>query len=172
MHDGPKAASGSTDPGAHSASRRGPLSLMQLPALLGEELGMSDWIQVDQGSINAFADITRDWQSIHVDEAAAREGPFGRTVAHGFLTLSLLSAMSYEVIPAIEGARNFVNYGMNSLRFVAPVRNGERVRGRFTLKQVVERAPGSHQLTFAVTVEIEHQPKPALVAEWLALVNT
>ncbi|WP_431825225.1 MaoC family dehydratase [Burkholderia sp. F1] len=151
---------------------RAALSRSQLSALVGEELGVSQWICIDQASINAFGDVTRDWQPIHVDEEAARAGPFGGTIAHGFLTLSLLSAMAYGVIPALEGQRAAVNYGMNSLRFVTPVRSGERVRGRFVLKQVTERSLGNYQLTIGVAVEIEHQPKPALVAEWLTLVST
>ncbi|GAB3630035.1 dehydratase [Pandoraea terrae] len=151
---------------------RAPLSRSQLSALVGEALGVSEWICVDQASINAFADVTRDWQAIHVDEEAALTSPFGGTIAHGFLTLSLLSAMAYDVLPTLEGQRTSVNYGLNSLRFVMPVRSGERVRGRFTLKQVMERGHGSCQLTIGVAVEIEHQPKPALVAEWLTLINT
>jgi acyl dehydratase len=157
---------------ATDTPKRAAMSLGQLSALTDEELGVSSWFLVDQKSINAFADITRDWQPIHIDETAASEGPFGRTIAHGFLTLSLLSAMAYEVIPSIEGACSSINYGINSLRFVAPVRSGERVRGRFVLKQVIERAPRSYQLTVNVKVEIEDQPKPALAAEWLMLFNT
>jgi acyl dehydratase len=150
---------------------RAPLSPSQLSALVGEELGVSGWLCVDQAAIDAFADVTHDTQAIHVDQEAARAGPFGGTIAHGFLTLALLSAMSFDVVPALEGQRMAVNYGFNSLRFVAPVRSGERVRGHFTLKQVVERRQGSYQLTMGVIVEIEHQPKPALIAEWLTLVN-
>jgi acyl dehydratase len=150
-------------------SGRTPLSAAQLATLVGKELGVSDWFRVDQSTIDAFADITHDRQGIHVDQEIARATPFGTTIAHGFLTLSLLSAMSYEVVPALEGQSMGINYGFNSLRFLTPVRNGERVRGRFMLKQFVERSPGSYQLTLSVTVEIEHQPKPALIAEWLTL---
>ncbi|RQV32385.1 MaoC family dehydratase [Burkholderia cenocepacia] len=151
---------------------RASLSPAQLSALVGEELGVSKSLCVDQASINAFADVTHDWQPIHVNEEIARTGPFGSTIAHGFLTLSLLSAMAYDVVPVLEGQRTSINYGLNRLRFLTPVRSGERVRGRFKLKEVVERSPGSYQLTVGVTVEIEHQPKPALVAEWVMLVNT
>ncbi len=165
---------GTTHGDAHVVEHSGrtPLSRQQLLALVGEELGVSEWICIDQASIDAFADVTRDWQPIHVDEDAARAGPFGGTIAHGFLTLSLLSAMAFDVIPTIEGQQAAVNYGMNSLRFVTPVRSGQRVRGRFVLAQVTERSPSSTQLTIGVTVEVEHQPKPALVADWLTLLNT
>ncbi|KWF82517.1 nodulation protein NodN [Burkholderia cepacia] len=148
------------------------LSRSQLSSLVGGELGVSEWFCIDQASIDAFAEVTRDWQPIHVDEEAARASPFGGTIAHGFLTLSLLSAMAFGVIPAIEGQRAAVNYGMNNLRFVTPVRSGGRVRGRFVLKEVRERSSDSFQLIIGVTVEIENQPKPALVAEWLTLINT
>ncbi|MFB9126699.1 MaoC family dehydratase [Paraburkholderia dipogonis] len=161
---------GSTPVAEHSG--HAPLSPSQLSALVGEELGVSSWLRVDQAAIDAFADLTHDRQAIHVDQEASRAGPFGGTIAHGFLTLALLSAMSFDVVPTLEGQRAAVNYGFNSLRFVTPVRTGERIRGRFTLKQVAQRNPGSHQLTIDVTVEIEHQPKPALVAEWLTLINT
>lgn len=156
-----------------SATRpaRAPLSPAQLQALAGTELGTSEWLRVDQAAINAFADVTRDWQGIHIDEEAARAGPFGSTIAHGFLTLSLLSAMAADILPTVEGQRAAVNYGFNRLRFAAPVRSGERVRGRFVLKEVAERSPGTWQLTMDVTVEIEHQPKPALLAEWLTLIS-
>ncbi|OXI33549.1 MaoC family dehydratase [Burkholderia aenigmatica] len=149
-----------------------PLALTQLSALVDHELGVSEWFAIDQGSINAFADVTGDWQSIHVDEELARAGPFGGTIAHGFLTLSLLSAMAFKVLPTLDGQQNSVNYGLNSVRFITPVRSGERVRGRFTLKQVTERSVTSIQLTIGVVVEIDGHHKPALVAEWLTLINT
>jgi acyl dehydratase len=123
---------GNTPVAGHSG--RAPLSPSQLSALVGEELGVSSWLCVDQAAIDAFAEVTHDRQAIHVDHEAARAGPFGGTIAHGFLTLALLLAMSFEVVPALEGQRTAVNYGFNSLRFVTPVRSGARVRGRFTLK--------------------------------------
>jgi acyl dehydratase len=150
---------------------RAPLSPAQLSALVGTELGVSAWFPVDQASIDAFADITHDWQGIHVDPEAARAGPFGGTIAHGFLTLSLLSALAADILPRLEGQRAAINYGFDRLRFVAPVPSGARVRGHFTLKQVTARSPDRWQLLTDVTVEIEHQPKPALTAEWLTLVN-
>lgn len=145
------------------------IAVADYQALVGSELGVSSWIEIDQPRIDVFADATLDRQFIHVDPETARASPFGGTIAHGFLTLSLLSAMINEVLPSIAGMTTSVNFGFNSIRFVAPVRSGKRVRGRFVLKAVGERSPGVLQSTFEVTVEIENQPKPALVAEWLAL---
>ncbi|MGY2491286.1 MaoC family dehydratase [Cupriavidus sp. CP313] len=170
MHDTSSVTDGDVPAVQHPGCA--PLSRQQLVALIGNEMGVSEWISINQASIDAFADVTRDWQPIHVDVEAARAGPFGGTIAHGFLTLSLLSAMGYDAIPTLEGQRAAVNYGINSLRFVTPVRSGERVRGHFVLKQIAERSPGDYQLTIGVTVEIEHQSKPALVAEWLTIINT
>ncbi|CDG75978.1 maoC like domain protein [Acinetobacter sp. 1130196] len=147
------------------------VTIEQLFDLQDKELGVSDWLTIDQAMINAFADVTRDWQFIHIDTEKAKQTPFGGTIAHGFLTLSLLSAMAAEVLPSVEGQTSSVNYGMNNLRFLSPVPSGHRVRGRFTLKQIIEKRAGSYQLTLGVTVEIENHPKPALVAEWLTLMN-
>ena len=138
-------------------------------ALVAQEVGVSGWFLIDQKRIDAFAEDTDDRQYIHIDPIAAANSPFGGTVAHGFLILSMLSAMSYSAIPPIEGAVTSVNYGLNSARFVQPVRAGQRVRGRFTLAQVAERTPGQWQSTFSVTIEIEGEGKPAVVAEWLVL---
>ncbi|KRB79726.1 hypothetical protein ASE00_18605 [Sphingomonas sp. Root710] len=146
-----------------------PLSLDQYAAKVGQELGVSDWFLIDQPRITAFADITEDHQFIHVDPEAAAATPFGGTIAHGFLILSMMSAMSYSAVPGIEGAAMTVNYGMNAMRFVAPVRAGKRVRGRFSLVKLAERAPGQWQTTIAATVEIEGEDKPAVVAEWVGL---
>ena len=128
---------------------------------------MSRWFEVDQGRIDAFADITEDHQYIHIDPERAAQTPFGGTVAHGFLTLSLLSAMGYDGQPQIEGAVMSVNYGMNRLRFVSPVRAGARVRAQFVLAAVDEGKPGEVSLSWTVTVEIEGQDRPAIVCEWL-----
>jgi len=136
-------------------------------AMVGQEIGVSDWFTITQDQINQFADCTHDHQFIHVDPDAAAQTPFGTTIAHGFLTLSLLSAMAYQM-PAIEGAVMGVNYGMNKMRFVSPVKVGARIRGRFVLAEVVEIRPGEMQSTLNVTVEIEGQEKPALVAECLS----
>jgi acyl dehydratase len=145
------------------------VSLVEYRSLIGTEVGLSSWIAIDQARINAFALTTLDSQSIHVDPEAAKSSVFGGTIAHGFLTLSLLSAMAQEALPQIESAKTGVNYGINSLRFVAPVRSGKRVRGRFVLVAVSDRSPGVVQATLGVQVEIENEPKPAVVAEWLVL---
>jgi acyl dehydratase len=135
--------------------------------MIGTEIGVSDWFTISQAQIDAFADCTHDHQYIHVDPAAAAQTPFGGTIAHGFLTLSLLSAMAYQM-PSIEGAVMGVNYGFNKIRFVSPVRSGARIRGRFTLAELTQIRPGEVQFMMQVTVEIEGQDKPALVAEWLS----
>ncbi len=147
------------------------LSIEQLFELQGKQLGVSDWFELDQSTINTFADVTQDWQFIHVNEDEARKTPFGGTIAHGFLTLSLLSAMAAQVMPAIDGQISSVNYGMNKLRFLSPVLSGSWVRGQFTLKNIVDKGQGHYQLTVDVVVEIENQTKPALIAEWLTLIN-
>jgi acyl dehydratase len=135
---------------------------------VGTELGVSDWTKITQPMIDAFADVTDDHQFIHVDpEKAAQETPFGGTIAHGFLTLSLLAGMGYQVIPDIEGAQMGVNYGLNRVRFIAPVPAGARVRGRFTLAECREDKPGELTTTWEVTVEIEGADKPALIAQWI-----
>ncbi len=136
---------------------------------VGMLLGVSDWIVIEQGTIDQFADVTRDWQFIHIDPVRAKETPFGGTIAHGLFTLSLVSAMSFTAVPAIAGARMVINYGFNSIRFISPVLSGGRVRGSFTLKQFVERQPRQWQSTLDVRVDIENVLKPALIAEWLIL---
>ena len=136
---------------------------------VGTLLGVSDWIVIGQGMIDQFADVTRDWQFIHIDPVRAKETPFGGTIAHGLLTLSLVSAMSFTAVPAIAGAQVGINYGFNSIRFISPVLAGSRVRGRFTLKQFVERQPRQWQSTLDVRVDIENVSRPALIAEWLTL---
>ena len=139
---------------------------------VGTEVGVSGWIAVGQHRIDAFADATEDKQFIHVDEAAAAQTPFGGTVAHGFLTLSLLSRMAADAILVPDTTKMVVNYGLDRVRFLAPVRSGSRVRGRFVLESVDQRAPGEILLRHAVTVEIEGEDKPALSAVWLALLFT
>lgn len=137
--------------------------------MLGTEVGVSDWMLVDQARIDAFAEVTGDHQFIHVNPELAAATPFGTTIAHGFLTLSLCSAFAYQALPSVAGVKMGVNYGLNKLRFMAPVKSGRRVRGRFTLADVVQRADGAWQSTLAVTVEIEGEAKPALAAEWVSL---
>jgi acyl dehydratase len=151
--------------------KKPPISLAAYQNLVGHQIGVSSWHLVDQSRINSFADVIEDHQFIHVDPGRARrEAPFGTTIAHGFLTMSLLSIMSYEVMPAIEGTTMGVNYGFDKLRFVAPVRAGSRVRGRFTLTEAKLRKPKELQSRTNVTVEIEGEDKPALVADWIGLI--
>ena len=144
-------------------------SLDQIRSRVGEEVGVSDWLTIDQPRIDAFAEATEDRQFIHVDPQAAAQTPFGGTIAHGFLTLSLLSRMAADAMPLPETLRMAVNYGFERVRFLAPVRAGKRVRGRFTLDSVEEKAPGQILMRHLVTVEIEGEDKPALTAVWLGL---
>ena len=151
--------------------KKPPLSLAAYQAMVGKEVGVSSWHLLDQPRINAFADVIEDHQFIHIDpERAKRETPFGSTVAHGFLTMSLLSIMSYEVLPVIEGTTMGVNYGFDKLRFISPVKAGSRVRGRFVLAEAKLRKDKELQSRTNVTVEIEGEDKPALAADWLGLI--
>ena len=150
-----------------SISRR--VSGPELAARVGQEAGVSSWTLIDQARIDAFADVTEDWQFIHVDPARAKATPFGGTIAHGFLVLSLLSKMAYEVAPQIEGLQIAVNYGFDRIRFLHPVRSGERVRARFRLAEAAEKDAGRWLIRYTVTVEIEDSPRAALVADWLSL---
>lgn len=135
----------------------------------GREVGVSSWIVVDQARIDAFADATEDRQFIHTDPAAAAQTVFGGTIAHGFLSLSLLSRMGAEAMLVPDSLRMAINYGLDRVRFLAPVKAGSRVRGRFTLDSVEEKAPGQILMRHIVTVEIEGEDKPALTAVWLGL---
>ena len=140
--------------------------LMRLRELVGQEVGTSDWVVVDQTRIAAFADATGDHQWIHVDrDRAAAETPFGTTIAHGFLTLSLISALMRNAM-AIGGLRMTINYGLNRVRFVSPVPAGARIRARILLAAVVD-VEDATQATWNVTVERDGAKKPCLVAEWL-----
>ena len=114
----------------------------ELQGLIGQEVGLSRWFELDQGRIDAFARITEDEQYIHVDPERAAATPFGGTIAHGFLTLSLLSAMTYDAVPPLEGVLMGVNYGFDKLRFLAPVMSGSRVRGRFKLLSADDKGGG------------------------------
>ena len=150
--------------------KKPPVSLSAYQAVVGKEIGVSSWHLIDQPRIDTYADVIEDHQFIHVDpERAKKETAFGTTIAHGFLTMSLLSIMSYEVMPAVAGATMGVNYGFDKLRFISPVRSGKRVRGRFVLAEAKLRKPNELQTRTNVTVEIEDEDKPALVAEWLGL---
>lgn len=142
----------------------------ELVAKVGEKIGTSEWIELDQETINKFADATGDHQFIHIDEEAAKMTPFGGTIAHGFLTLSLMPVMSAKSdLPKLDGVKMGVNYGGNKTRFLAPVRSGKRVRGHFKLLEMDEKRPGQWQQTMELTVEIEGEDKPALLAEWITL---
>jgi acyl dehydratase len=145
-------------------------SLDEIRGSVGEEVGVSSWITIDQARIDAFADTTEDRQFIHVDPAAAASSPFGGTIAHGFLSLSLLSRMGAEAMVLPDGLKMAVNYGLDRVRFLAPVHSGSRVRGRFILDSVEEKAPGQMLMRHIVTVEIEGEAKPALTAVWLGLI--
>ena len=151
--------------------KKPPVTLEAYQALVDKEVGVSSWHLIDQNRINVYADVIEDHQFIHVDpERAKKETAFGNTVAHGFPTMSLMSIMSYEVMPAIQGATMGVNYGFDRLRFMSPVRAGSRVRGRFVLKEARLRKPTELQSRTNVTVEIEGEAKPAIVADWLGLI--
>lgn len=146
------------------------ITLDQLLANTGKEVGVSPWRVVTQEMIDKFADATDDHQFIHTDpERAARETPFGGTIAHGFLSLSLLSAMTYETLPRLEGAGIGINHGFDKLRFLAPVKTGARIRARFFLAHVNVRPSGWIQFTYDVTIDIENSLKPAIEARWLTL---
>ena len=147
-------------------------TLEQIRRRIGEEVGVSGWILADQDRIDAFADATEDRQFIHVDPAAAARTMFGGTIAHGFLSLSLLSRMGAEAMAVPDGTRIAINYGLDRVRFLAPVRSGRRVRGRFTLDSIEEKAVGQWLLRHTITVDIEDETKPALTAVWLTLVVT
>jgi acyl dehydratase len=139
----------------------------ELKTLIGQEVAASDWLEVTQSRINDFADATEDHQWIHIDvERAKSDSPFHSTIAHGFLTLSMLPHLAAQAFKVEGDFKMGINYGLNRLRFVSPVPAGSRVRAKFTLQQV-EDVAGGVQLTWSVTCEIEGGAKPALVAEWL-----
>lgn len=140
----------------------------ELQTRVGEHLGTSEWVLVDQDRINKFAEATGDFQFIHIDAEKAKLTPFGGTIAHGFLTLSLIPLLTQQSdCPRPEGVKMGVNYGGNKTRFLAPVRSGKRVRGVFKLLELDEKRPGQWQQTMEITVEIEGEEKPALICEWI-----
>ncbi|WP_342641509.1 MaoC family dehydratase [Rhodoligotrophos ferricapiens] len=141
------------------------IALAAFGSLVGEEVAVSDWFTVSQDRIDLFARATDDFQWIHVDQERAAQSPFGSTIAHGFLTLGLLVPL-FESAIAFEASELGLNYGLNKVRFTAPVPAGSRIRGRFTLKEVQELSPGV-QLTWTATIEREGTEKPALIAEWI-----
>jgi acyl dehydratase len=145
------------------------ISPQAMKDMVGQNLGTSEWLLVDQEMINKFADATGDHQFIHVNEEMAKMTPFGGTIAHGFLTLSLFPVlMAKSDCPRVEGVKMGVNYGGNKVRFLAPVRSGKRVRGHFKLLELEEKRPGQWQQTLEFTVEIEGEDKPAVMAEWIS----
>ncbi|WP_026617118.1 MaoC family dehydratase [Ensifer aridi] len=148
------------------------LSISEVKELLGKEIGISDWITMTQESIDYFAEATGDFQFIHTDPVrAAAETPFGGTIAHGFLSLSLLSAMSYNCLPKIREQTMCINYGFDKIRFVAPVKSGARVRGRFAVADARLRSAGMLMVSYDAMVEIEDESKPALTAFWQTIIR-
>lgn len=146
------------------------ISVEEMAASIGNER-VSDWVEVSQEMIDKFADATGDHQFIHVNPQMAAMTPFGGTIAHGFLSLSLMPMLAAKTnTPGITGAKMGVNYGGNKVRFLTPVRSGKRVRGKFKLLSFTERKPGVWEQVNEYTLEIEGEAKPALIAEWIALV--
>jgi len=141
----------------------------ELKALVGSNIGTSDWLTIDQPMIDKFAEATGDHQFIHVDVEKAKLTPFGGTIAHGFLSLSIMPVLTQMTdMPRLENIKMGVNYGGNKTRFLAPVRSGKRVRGHFKLLEIEEKRPGQWQQTVEYTLEIEGEEKPALIAEWIS----
>jgi acyl dehydratase len=136
---------------------------------VGQEVGVSDWFLVEEETIRGFADLTQDWAFVHVDAERARQAGLPGIIAHGFLTMAFIATLVPTGLPRMKDVTVGFNYGFNRLRLVAPVPAGKRIRGRFALKEYVERVPGEWLLTFGVTIEIEGEERPALVAEWLIL---
>ncbi|MGI9357568.1 MAG: MaoC family dehydratase [Rhizobiaceae bacterium] len=143
------------------------ISLADHKAQINGEPRYSKWFVIDQDRIDKFADVTEDWQFIHVDPEKAAKTPFGGTIAHGFLSLSLLSAMSYDCNPVLENLAAAVNYGFNKVRFTHPVKAGQKVRAKFTTLSVDEKSPTNIVTINGVEVEIEGESRPALTAEWV-----
>ena len=144
-------------------------TLDEMKALIGSKIGTSNWVLIDQELIDKFADATGDHQFIHVDLEMAKMTPFGQTIAHGFLTLSLIPMLSASAnLPHLDNIKMAVNYGSDKLRFLAPVKSGKRIRAHFTLASLEEKRPGQVQQMQTITVEIEGEEKPALVCEWIS----
>lgn len=144
------------------------MSPQEIAARVGEPLGTSEWVEIGQERIDLFAEATGDHQFIHVNPEMAKMTPFGGTIAHGFLTLSMIPYLSaHSDIPRPEGVKMGVNYGGNKTRFIHPVRAGKRIRGHWKLLEMAEKRPGQWQQTVEITIEIEGEDKPALIAEWM-----
>lgn len=145
------------------------MSPQELAAKAGQTIGSSEWFEVSQERINQFAEATGDHQFIHINPEMAKMTPFGTTIAHGFLTLSLIPVLRQNSdCPRPDGVKMGVNYGGNKVRFLAPVKSGKRVRAHFKLLELVEKRPGQWQETMETTIEIEGEDKPALIAEWMS----
>jgi acyl dehydratase len=136
---------------------------------VGDEIGVSEWVAITQSMIDRFADLTDDHHYIHVDPVAAAQTQFGGTVAHGFLILSMIAKLLAAADFQVGGTKMVLNYGFDKVRLVSPVKAGRRIRGRFTLKSLAERSPGSWLSTLHVVIEIENESKPAVVGDWLGL---
>ena len=146
------------------------MNISELQDRIGTELGTSDWFPIDQARVDTFAEVTEDRQYIHIDpERAAKETPFGGTIAHGYLTLSLLSHLVGQVMPELDGLGTQINYGLNRVRFLHPVRTGSRVRAQVKLQNVTERREGQFLVECEVTVEIDGIETPALIARTMGL---
>lgn len=141
----------------------------ELIAAQGQEIGHSGWYTMDQARIDTFADVTEDHQFIHIDPVRAADTVFGGTVAHGMLTLSMISGMAYAALPLLAGQSASVNYGFEKVRFITPVRSGARIRGRFVLTEAKVRAGDKLMTRFDVEVEVDGESRPALTADWLIL---
>ena len=144
------------------------ISVAALKAMAGKEIGVSRWFEIGQERIDAFADLTEDWQYIHVDPEKAAATPFGGTIAHGFLTLSMLSAMAMDAVPRLENTVMGVNYGFDKIRFLSPVASGARIRGRFSVISAEELKPGEMTMRYKVEVQIDGSDRLALMAEWIS----
>ncbi|WP_332065664.1 MaoC family dehydratase [Bartonella sp. CB189] len=145
------------------------IAVQDVESFIGKEIGVSQWRLITQDMINQFACATDDHQWIHVDEEKAKKTAFGGTIAHGFLTLSLLSTLAYEALPELEGATMGINYGFDKVRFMSPVKTGTRVRARFFLNDAEIRPSGRVVFHYEVSMEIEQFKKPALTAQWLII---
>ena len=147
------------------------MSPQDIAAKVGEVIGTSEWAEMSQDRINQFADATGDHQFIHINEEAAKMTPFGGTIAHGFLTLSMIPYLSANSdLPKLENVKMGVNYGGNKTRFISPVRSGKRIRGHWKLVEMDEKRPGQWQQTCEITIEIEGEDKPALICEWITMI--
>jgi acyl dehydratase len=150
------------------AAKERRMTPQEVQAKVGENIGTSEWVEMSQERINQFAEATGDHQFIHIDPERAKMTPFGGTIAHGFLTLSMIPYLSaHSDLPRVDGVKMGVNYGGNKTRFIAPVRSGKRIRGHWKLLELVEKRPGQWQQTHEITIEIEGEDKPALITEWI-----